>query len=733
MANNANPHGYYALNAGEWAPALDGRADLDGYRSSAQRLENFIPMVQGPLLRRGGTRYLGEARSLNSKLVPFVRARRLAYMLEFVGSAIHFWYADGTRVLGPDGGELSIPSPWPVPSLTLPDGEFAFDYVQDGDRMFIVNRYGNFLPRILTRTSANTFTLTQFNPNFGPFDAANDTDTTMWVSAATGVVTIRASEAVFTEADVGRLIRIDVESDHTRTWMADNENINDETYIISDGKEYQNMGGSDKSGFVAPTHTSGTVSDSRLRWRYLTARYGVARITSRVSSTQVVATVTRRFPNALLDDFRASPLWRMGAFRTGTFPNAVSFFRERLVFGMGRTLHMSWAGQPDEFSPDDAGDINPECAVSIVLRSGRADDITCLADGDTLFAATEGGEFVVGPQTDSEPFGPNNVRQTPVGSYGAAPIRTPRVGGSLLSVQVAGKKLRAVSYDVSENSQIMRNAMVRAEHLVDTTRIVAVARQDEPYPVTWVRTAAGDLYSFTFDPLQNANGWARQVLGGGGKVLSMAVIPATDGGEEELWLVVNRAGTVSIERLVPGIRGGQGTADARYFDASLSRLFGSPVTQLSGLAHLAGQQVGVLADGQTVLGAEVAPDGTLNLPFPARNVTVGYVAPAIYVGPLKALPGMSQSGNVAASKPGRDTRISLKLHRSLGGKAGPSLDKLDEIPGLNWRAPATSMDTAAPLFSGLVQMPWPGDYETEGRNCIVADGGYPFMLQGIFG
>ena len=49
MANNANPHGYYALNAGEWAPALDGRADLDGYRASAQRLENFIPMVQHAL------------------------------------------------------------------------------------------------------------------------------------------------------------------------------------------------------------------------------------------------------------------------------------------------------------------------------------------------------------------------------------------------------------------------------------------------------------------------------------------------------------------------------------------------------------------------------------------------------------------------------------------------------------------------------------------------------------
>ena len=61
------------FNAGELAPELYGRADLDQFRQGVRRLENFIPLRTGPARRRPGTRFIaslrGEAQA--PRLVPF--------------------------------------------------------------------------------------------------------------------------------------------------------------------------------------------------------------------------------------------------------------------------------------------------------------------------------------------------------------------------------------------------------------------------------------------------------------------------------------------------------------------------------------------------------------------------------------------------------------------------------------------------------------------------------------
>ena len=56
-----------AFNAGELGPLLEGRADLDQYRRGGAEVLNFLPTVEGPLVRRAGTRHMGE---LKDVLVP---------------------------------------------------------------------------------------------------------------------------------------------------------------------------------------------------------------------------------------------------------------------------------------------------------------------------------------------------------------------------------------------------------------------------------------------------------------------------------------------------------------------------------------------------------------------------------------------------------------------------------------------------------------------------------------
>jgi len=72
------------FSGGEFSPHLVGRVDSDRYKTSLRTCLNYIPTVQGDLLRRSGTSFIfptkdnGEAR-----LVSFEFSTTQAYMLEF--------------------------------------------------------------------------------------------------------------------------------------------------------------------------------------------------------------------------------------------------------------------------------------------------------------------------------------------------------------------------------------------------------------------------------------------------------------------------------------------------------------------------------------------------------------------------------------------------------------------------------------------------------------------------
>ena len=46
---------------GETSPYLAARIDLAKHQAGLKRLENFIPLLQGPMKRRGGTRFVARS------------------------------------------------------------------------------------------------------------------------------------------------------------------------------------------------------------------------------------------------------------------------------------------------------------------------------------------------------------------------------------------------------------------------------------------------------------------------------------------------------------------------------------------------------------------------------------------------------------------------------------------------------------------------------------------------
>jgi hypothetical protein len=89
-----------AFNSGAFSELMQGRVDFARMRTSLRRSSNFIPVVQGPLIRRPGTRMItpvyDEARK--STLVPFEYAETGHLQLEFAHQRIRVFTENGLLV-----------------------------------------------------------------------------------------------------------------------------------------------------------------------------------------------------------------------------------------------------------------------------------------------------------------------------------------------------------------------------------------------------------------------------------------------------------------------------------------------------------------------------------------------------------------------------------------------------------------------------------------------------------
>jgi len=88
------------FNAGELSPLVYGRLDSPRYKQGLATCLNYIPTLQGPIVRRPGTKYVNNVKDSTKPpiLVPFQFSETQAYILEFGDKYIRF-YANGGQIL----------------------------------------------------------------------------------------------------------------------------------------------------------------------------------------------------------------------------------------------------------------------------------------------------------------------------------------------------------------------------------------------------------------------------------------------------------------------------------------------------------------------------------------------------------------------------------------------------------------------------------------------------------
>lgn len=710
-----------AFNSGELSPKVAARVDQSVYATGCSVMENFIPAIEGPAVKRGGTRYIASTKTASQRawFVRFEVDAQNAYMLEFGNLYIRiFW---NRAVLG---APLEVVTPYTSADLVNAAGGFAIDYVQSGDILYLA--CAGHAPRKLSRTAHTTWTLSTYSPTGGPFQDVNITATTVYASAATGVVTLTASAAIFTADLVGTLFYVEQKTVIDIEQWEPGKSITAGDVRRSGGKNYQAVNTA-TTGTSTPTHTEGSVydGDGGVQWTFLEAGYGWVTITAAAGLT-ATATVLSRLPGGCVTAGNATTKWAYGAWSSAEgWPDVVTFYLDRLVWMRGANWWMTVAGDYEVMEARDFGRQLTESAAFGVIPSRRGNRVLWAETLEVgLCVGTGADEWLIAPASKNEPFGPANASVNPLGVVGSRAISPLRLFDSVIFTQRSGKKLRDMRYVVGDGA-VRADLNALAAHVLKA-QVTWTAYTDEPFSAIWAGCADGTLAVAAYYPEQSVLGWSRVPIDG--FVEHGQALPAPDGGSSDLWLIVRR--TISgatvrhIEYMTLPLDEDGLKEDAFYVDCGITYT-GAATTTITGLGHLEGKTVAILADGAThptrvVSGGQItlqraASKVQVGLPFTARLATLDIEAGA--------------SNGTAQGKRKRITKMAVRLDRTLGGKVGPTSTKLET---LQFRDAAVPMGQSPDLFTGDKHTAWPGGTERFARAWFVHDDPLPATVLAFF-
>lgn len=750
-----------SFDAGELSPLLGARVDLSKYPNGCKVMENFIATVQGPAIRRGGKRFVAPIKDSAKQawLLPFIVSDGIAYMLEFGDHYIRFFVNRGQLVS--DGSPVEIATPYSLADLTTEDGTFAIRSTQSADTMYLF--HGTYPTQKLLRTTATTFSLQPVTFVGGPFAAVNtNANIVVQASAETGAVALTASGGdVFTQADVGQLFYLEQRDNsdvnpwavHGRVAVGDLRRVGARTYECT----LVGTVAPQVTGTETPTHTEGSRADGDFidlpddgaigsigaMWAYRHSGYATVRIDNVIDSQHASGVVTTNDPTDVIGIPRqivtsGTYKWAHALFNvTDGFPQMGTFWRNRLCLMRDRWLAMSVSADFETFKTKDADEQTDDSAIVQQLNARQLNKLAWMVESDSLLVGMTGDEWVIGPANASQPVSATNLNAARRTSYGSKRIQPVQVGGTIMFVQKAGRKLRDFKYDLSSDNYVSTDVTKIADHVTrgragTNTGIMSLCFQQEPHSVVWAARADGQLIGCTYDEeagRSDVYGWHRHP-DANGFVECVASMPAPDGASDDLWVIVRRhvnGQTVRyVEYLNPALQDDEPQSSAFYVDAGIT-YNGASTTTVTGLGHLEGLAVAVLTDG-AVHPSRTVTAGAITLDWPASVVHIG-VPTKCRIQTMQLNAGAANG--TAQGKTKRVANIVTRFSRSQGGAVGPSFADSDLEP-LNFRRPSNAMDNAAPLFDGDMESNWRGDYEGQSWVCYQNDQPLPVTLLGFF-
>ena len=199
--------------------------------------------------------------------------------------------------------------------------------------------------------------------------------------------------------------------------------------------------------------------------------------------------------------------------------------------------------------------------------------------------------------------------------------------------------------------------------------------------------------------------------------------------EDELWLTVKRIINGSTRRYVECFSDFDfdetTSTDFHFVDSGLS-YDGTATTSITGLDHLEGQTVQILADGSTHAD-KIVSSGAITLDRSSKKVKVGLGYNSILQ--TMRIEGGSAEGT-GQGKVKRISKVVIRLFNTVGVKCGPSLTNLETVP---FRTTSSDLDTpVSTLLAGDKTVEFTDDYNSDGFIFVKQDQPLPLSLLALY-
>lgn len=407
---------------------------------------------------------------------------------------------------------------------------------------------------------------------------------------------------------------------------------------------------------------------------------------------------------------------------TDGYPTCVTFFEERLCFAASpkrtQTIWMSRSGNYEDFGV--STDVVDDDACTYTLSADQVNAIRWMVSSKKLILGTSGGEWWLSGGSGSDMVTPNSVMVRRETTHGSAAVTPVIVGSIILFLQREKKTVRELSYSFESDGYVAPDLTILAEHLTRTDSIVQWAYQQSPDSIIWMIRDDGVLLGMTYQREHEVVGFHHHKTDG--RFVSVCVIAGES--QEQLWSCVRRK-VNGIERCyiekMEDQFNGIDSAKAFFVDSGLSYDCDEAATQFSGLEHLEGKSVSILADG-AVRPDQIVRDGSITLNMPAKVVHAGIP----YTSNLKTLRlegGASYGTSQGQIK--RISRVTVRLFESLGLMVGYDQDHLERAP---FRSSADKLGQPPALYSGDYEIKFNRGYDRDGQIYIRQDQPLPLTV-----
>ena len=371
--------------------------------------------------------------------------------------------------------------------------------------------------------------------------------------------------------------------------------------------------------------------------------------------------------------------------------------------------------------------------MSIAVAGGQLNLVQWIAEGRDLLLGTSGSFRSVGQADTTEAFSATNAKQKKQSSVGASRAVPVSIEGTLVFVDRFGERLHEAAPDINAPDGYATPELTILSSHLPRQGVVELDYQRNPGNLIWAPLLDGRLLTVTYEKAQQVVGCAQQRIAGGsadawGLVESVCVIPATGG--DQVWMVVKRTiggSTVRyVEYLADPFNTETDLEDAIFGDSAIT-YDGSATGTVSGALHLAGETVGVLADGIDIGDATVSASGTVTLPsgVTASKITIGLR----YLSRAETL-RLPQAGNQDGSALGRLKRINevvIDMMDTAGLEAGTET-ATEEVA---LRSLNEALETAQTLMTGTFRVFSDDSWRNGGSMVMENESMYPTIIRAV--